>query len=299
MPETLKGFKGGGVLRIDITRRFERFIRESLLPHLLQQGAKAVERGEMTRLKRERALQVRESGPQQPRPRPRHSPHVPSFGELRRMIDQRTEMVARRGHVAGLHRGLAPAQQEIHRRRAGLGQLKRDILCHGPRLSPLGLGQSREKPVKPHIATRHDGQGKHDCRGECRNGILEIESMNTHNRCEFSAHGRNANPRPINTKGVPMSDTIDAAVKSLNEKLDGKDFNGTAKFMIEGEGAVMVDDSGAHAGDEEADVTLTADAETFHSILGGDLDPTAAFMSGKLAVDGDMGMAMQLGAALS
>lgn len=96
-----------------------------------------------------------------------------------------------------------------------------------------------------------------------------------------------------------MSDTIDAAVKSLNEKLDGKDFNGTAKFMIEGEGAVMVDDSGAHAGDEEADVTLTADAETFHSILGGDLDPTAAFMSGKLAVDGDMGMAMQLGAALS
>ena len=31
----------------------------------------------------------------------------------------------------------------------------------------------------------------------------------------------------------------------------------------------------------------------------GDVDATAAFMQGKLSVEGDMGMAMQLGAALS
>lgn len=61
----------------------------------------------------------------------------------------------------------------------------------------------------------------------------------------------------------------------------------------------MVDDAGARAGDEEAEVTMTADAETFESILAGDLDPTAAFMSGKLAVEGDMGTAMKLGQALS
>jgi len=100
-------------------------------------------------------------------------------------------------------------------------------------------------------------------------------------------------------KENPMSETIDAAVKSLNEKLEGNEFNGTAKFVIEGEGAVMVDDAGARAGDDEADVTLTADAETFHAIMTNDLDPTAAFMTGKLSVDGDMGMAMQLGSALS
>jgi putative sterol carrier protein len=45
-------------------------------------------------------------------------------------------------------------------------------------------------------------------------------------------------------------------------------------------------------------VTLTADRETFEGILTGDVNPTAAFMQGKLAVDGDMGLAMQLGAAL-
>lgn len=96
-----------------------------------------------------------------------------------------------------------------------------------------------------------------------------------------------------------MSDIITSAVSALNEKMGDAGFSGTAKFVIDGEGAIMVDGSGARAGDEDADVTLTADADTFQSILEGDLDPTAAFMSGKLAVDGDMGMAMQLGGALS
>lgn len=95
-----------------------------------------------------------------------------------------------------------------------------------------------------------------------------------------------------------MSDVIEAAVAALNEKIEGG-FDGAIKFVIEDEGAIMVDAEGARAGDEDADVTLTADADTFKSMLEGDLNPTAAFMSGKLSVDGDMGLAMQLGSALS
>ena len=34
-------------------------------------------------------------------------------------------------------------------------------------------------------------------------------------------------------------------------------------------------------------------------MMTGDLNPTSAFMSGKLTVDGDMGMAMQLGGLLA
>lgn len=79
----------------------------------------------------------------------------------------------------------------------------------------------------------------------------------------------------------------------------GADFGGTAKFDIAGEGAIMLDSDGARIGDEAADVTLSADAETFQDILNGDTDPTGAFMSGKLTVDGDMGMAMQLAGALA
>jgi len=45
-------------------------------------------------------------------------------------------------------------------------------------------------------------------------------------------------------------------------------------------------------------VTLTASVETFEAMMAGDMNPTSAFMSGKLAVDGDMGKAMQLGTVL-
>lgn len=96
-----------------------------------------------------------------------------------------------------------------------------------------------------------------------------------------------------------MSDTLDKAVAALNEKLAGADFGGTAKFDIEGEGSVVVDNTGARVSDEEADVTLTADAETFEGMMNGDLNPTSAFMTGKLKVDGDMGMAMQLASAMA
>lgn len=96
-----------------------------------------------------------------------------------------------------------------------------------------------------------------------------------------------------------MSDVIEAAVATLNEKLGQDGFAGSAKFVIEGEGSIMLDSSGARAGDDPADVTLTAEADTFQAMMEGELNPTAAFMSGKLSVDGDMGLAMQLGAVLA
>lgn len=95
-----------------------------------------------------------------------------------------------------------------------------------------------------------------------------------------------------------MSDVIEKAVAALKEKFGSAGFDAVAKFVIEGEGAVMVDGDGVRAGDEAADVTLTASAGTFESIMSGDLNPTSAFMTGKLAIDGDMGAAMRLGSAL-
>ena len=95
-----------------------------------------------------------------------------------------------------------------------------------------------------------------------------------------------------------MSDIINQAVAALNDKLAGSSFDGSAKFDIEGEGAVVIDGDGARASDEDTDVTLSADAETFQGIMSGDTNPTGAFMTGKLKVDGDMGMAMKLASVL-
>lgn len=94
-----------------------------------------------------------------------------------------------------------------------------------------------------------------------------------------------------------MSAVIEAAVVALSKKV--QHFDGVAKFVLKGEGAIMIDEDGVRAGDEEADVTLSAKADVFQAILDGDMNPTAAFMTGKLSVDGSMGMAMKLAAALA
>lgn len=95
-----------------------------------------------------------------------------------------------------------------------------------------------------------------------------------------------------------MSKVIEAAVAALSAKMPNG-FDGVAKFVIPGEGAIMIDGTGVRAGDDPADVTMTASTDVFEAILAGEMNPTMAFMSGKLAVDGSMGLAMQLGAALA
>ena len=96
-----------------------------------------------------------------------------------------------------------------------------------------------------------------------------------------------------------MSEAVAAAVAALNERLAGQGMDGSVRIVIEDEGALLVDGSGARAGDGEADCTLTASAETFRDMLEGALDPTSAFIGGRLAIQGDMGLAMKLASLLS
>jgi putative sterol carrier protein len=96
-----------------------------------------------------------------------------------------------------------------------------------------------------------------------------------------------------------MSDIVDEAVKALNDRLDGRGIDGSVKFVIEDAGSVRIDEDGARADDGPADSVLTADVETFQGMLGGEVNPTSAFMSGRLKVDGDMGLAMKIGSLLA
>lgn len=96
-----------------------------------------------------------------------------------------------------------------------------------------------------------------------------------------------------------MSETLDAAVTALKEKLGDDHFDGSIKFEIEDEGAIRLEGNDVSVDDSDADCTIAADAETFKGMMTGDVNPTSAFMTGKLKIDGDMSKAMALNAVLS
>lgn len=74
--------------------------------------------------------------------------------------------------------------------------------------------------------------------------------------------------------------------------------NNSYLFDIEGEGQWKVDvrdgNVSVSEGGGDADVTIAASAEDFDKIVSGDMNPTTAYMSGKLKIKGDMGAAMKL-----
>ena len=96
-----------------------------------------------------------------------------------------------------------------------------------------------------------------------------------------------------------MTKTLDAAMAALDGKVDPGALDFSVRFDVEGEGSLRLDANGVTKDDGEADLVLAADADTFEGILSGDLNPASAMMSGKLSVEGDMGLAMKLGSVLS
>jgi putative sterol carrier protein len=68
------------------------------------------------------------------------------------------------------------------------------------------------------------------------------------------------------------------------------DIDGSGSWTVDvDDGKVSVAENGA-----DADCTISASSETFLKIANGEQNPTAAYMSGKLKVKGDMGQAMKL-----
>jgi putative sterol carrier protein len=75
------------------------------------------------------------------------------------------------------------------------------------------------------------------------------------------------------------------------------------KFDFGEDGVVRVDGKASPTvvdnEDSDADCTVKVSMDNFVQIASGDLNPQMAFMTGKLRVEGDMSLAMQLGSILS
>jgi len=95
-----------------------------------------------------------------------------------------------------------------------------------------------------------------------------------------------------------MSTALQKAAAALGEKFDGSGFPGSVKFEIEDEGVIRFAGGAVSIGDGETDLTISATLDTFRDIFDGALSPAAAFMTGRMRIEGDMGLAMKLGQVL-
>ena len=95
-----------------------------------------------------------------------------------------------------------------------------------------------------------------------------------------------------------MSEALEEAAAALRGKFADADFAGSVKFDIEDEGVILVAEGEVgianKPGEIDADVTISAALDTFREIFDGTLSPTAAYMTGRMRIDGDMGLAMKL-----
>jgi putative sterol carrier protein len=89
--------------------------------------------------------------------------------------------------------------------------------------------------------------------------------------------------------------------ETLESRVDASKTAGVNKsyvFDIDGAGVWKVDvtDAGVNVteGATDGDVTIRASEDTFKAIANGEQNPTTAYMTGKLKVDGDMSAALKL-----
>ena len=96
---------------------------------------------------------------------------------------------------------------------------------------------------------------------------------------------------------------IDELTAAMKEKLaDNSALSSIVKFNFGDDGLISLDGDGTTINvsndDLEADCTINVSLDDFNQIIDGSLNPQMAFMMGKLKVEGDMSIAMQLGQIL-
>lgn len=93
--------------------------------------------------------------------------------------------------------------------------------------------------------------------------------------------------------------TIQTIADTIKSKMDpGTDIGSTVKFDCGDDGVIVIDGQNVSTENADADCTILCDIDVLEDLVSGELNSTAAFMTGKIKIEGDMGVAMKLSSIL-
>jgi putative sterol carrier protein len=91
----------------------------------------------------------------------------------------------------------------------------------------------------------------------------------------------------------PAMSVQDIADK-IRARVESGGFDRSVKFDTGSDGVILIDGATLSTTDGPADCTIKLSLDDLESLIAGDLNPTMAFMSGKIKIEGDMTVAMAL-----
>jgi putative sterol carrier protein len=82
--------------------------------------------------------------------------------------------------------------------------------------------------------------------------------------------------------------------EKIRARVESGGFDRSVKFDTGTDGVILIDGATISTTDGPADCTIKLSLDDLESLVAGDLNPTMAFMSGKIKIEGDMTVARAL-----
>ncbi|MER8662297.1 SCP2 sterol-binding domain-containing protein [Mesorhizobium sp. M1148] len=88
--------------------------------------------------------------------------------------------------------------------------------------------------------------------------------------------------------------SVQDIAEKMRSRVASAGFEHSVKFDTGSNGVIVIDGATVSTTDAPTDCTIKLSLDDLDSLIAGDLNPTMAFMSGKIKVEGDMSVAIAL-----